>query len=60
MESVNAKAGNSPPLRPCEYFDMICGTSTGGYGLIYPDPPYLKVELFVGSLLSCSAVSAWT
>ena len=19
-----------PPARPCEYFDLICGTSTGG------------------------------
>ena len=31
MKAVNQKAGNNPPLKPCEYFDIICGTSTGGY-----------------------------
>ena len=30
MESVNKKAQNQPPLKPCDYFDMIGGTSTGG------------------------------
>lgn len=30
MESVNKKANNDPPIKPCEYFDMIGGTSTGG------------------------------
>ncbi|PMD58056.1 FabD/lysophospholipase-like protein, partial [Hyaloscypha bicolor E] len=23
-------AGNPEPVRPCDYFDLICGTSTGG------------------------------
>ncbi|KAI4232591.1 MAG: hypothetical protein LQ349_004914 [Xanthoria aureola] len=31
MHSVNTKAKNDPPLNPCEYFDMIGGTNTGGY-----------------------------
>jgi patatin-like phospholipase/acyl hydrolase len=30
MQGINAK---SPP-KPCDYFDMIGGTSTGGYHLI--------------------------
>ena len=30
MDSVNKHAQNKPPLKPCEYFDMIGGTSTGG------------------------------
>ena len=31
MNTVNKSAKNSPPLKPCDYFDMIGGTSTGGY-----------------------------
>ena len=31
MHSVNTKAKNDPHLNPCEYFDMIGGTNTGGY-----------------------------
>jgi len=30
MSLVNAEAKNESPLKPCEYFDMIGGTSTGG------------------------------
>jgi len=30
MESVNP---DSPP-KPCDYFDMIGGTSTGGYAIV--------------------------
>lgn len=26
------KTANLPPLKPCEVFDLIGGTSTGGYG----------------------------
>src|SRR5271170_5500434 len=37
MSTINEKAGNNPPLKPCDYFDMIGGTSTGGYAiLIHP------------------------
>jgi patatin-like phospholipase/acyl hydrolase len=32
MEMINPE---SPP-KPCEYFDMIGGTSTGGYGAAKP------------------------
>ena len=28
-ESGTTKGSSTPPL-PCEYFDLICGTSTGG------------------------------
>lgn len=31
MESVGTVAGLESPPRPCDYFDMIGGTSTGGY-----------------------------
>lgn len=31
MNTVNKSAKNNPPLKPCDYFDMIGGTSTGGY-----------------------------
>jgi patatin-like phospholipase/acyl hydrolase len=31
METIALSAGLSSPLRPCDYFDMIGGTSTGGY-----------------------------
>lgn len=36
LQAILAKvsAGN-PSVRPCEYFDMICGTSTGGYIIIH-------------------------
>jgi len=30
MEAIGSKAGLESPLRPCDYFDMIGGTSTGG------------------------------
>jgi patatin-like phospholipase/acyl hydrolase len=31
MKALESKVGDSaPPLRPCEYFDLIAGTSTGG------------------------------
>ena len=35
MNALENKAGvTSPrPLRPCDYFDLIAGTSTGGYAL---------------------------
>jgi hypothetical protein len=26
----NGQNNSQPPLRPCDYFDLICGTSTGG------------------------------
>ena len=29
MQRINPE---SPP-RPCDYFDLICGTSTGGYSI---------------------------
>lgn len=31
MSLVNAERLNTPPLKPCEIFDLIGGTSTGGY-----------------------------
>lgn len=33
MQRINPE---SPP-KPCDYFDMICGTSTGGYSI----PPFI-------------------
>lgn len=33
MERLEYKLGRDPqlnPCRPCEFFDLICGTSTGG------------------------------
>ena len=30
MEAIQAKLGLAEPPRPCEVFDLICGTSTGG------------------------------
>ncbi|CAO1601297.1 hypothetical protein XANCAGTX0491_004964 [Xanthoria calcicola] len=41
MHSVNSKAKNDPPLKPCEYFDMIGGTSTGGYHAVKNKAPLI-------------------
>jgi patatin-like phospholipase/acyl hydrolase len=30
METIGSKAGLESPPRPCDYFDIIGGTSTGG------------------------------
>ena len=30
MDEVADKKGDGKPALPCEYFDLICGTSTGG------------------------------
>jgi patatin-like phospholipase/acyl hydrolase len=30
MQEVQRLKGDKEPPRPCEYFDLICGTSTGG------------------------------
>jgi len=30
MEDIGAQTGSSTAPRPCEYFDLIGGTSTGG------------------------------
>jgi len=30
MEDIGAQTGSSTVPRPCEYFDLIGGTSTGG------------------------------
>ncbi|KAL4257458.1 FabD/lysophospholipase-like protein [Pleurotus pulmonarius] len=30
LENIMLKLTNNPDTKPCEYFDMICGTSTGG------------------------------
>jgi len=30
MEDIDHRTGASEPPRPCEYFDLIGGTSTGG------------------------------
>jgi patatin-like phospholipase/acyl hydrolase len=46
MEAVNRK---NPP-KPCNYFDMIGGTSTGGLGLGF-FPTTLPANFSKGSLL---------
>jgi patatin-like phospholipase/acyl hydrolase len=30
MEEIEDKKKDGKPALPCEYFDLICGTSTGG------------------------------
>jgi patatin-like phospholipase/acyl hydrolase len=30
MKALQKKAGGEGPILPCEYFDLIAGTSTGG------------------------------
>jgi patatin-like phospholipase/acyl hydrolase len=30
MEEIGRKMGTSTPAKPCDYFDLIGGTSTGG------------------------------
>ena len=30
MDEVADKKGDGKPALPCEYFDLICGTGTGG------------------------------
>ncbi|KAF7433810.1 hypothetical protein PC9H_005776 [Pleurotus ostreatus] len=30
LENIMLKLTNDPETKPCDYFDMICGTSTGG------------------------------
>ena len=30
MHEIQRLKGDSQPSLPCEYFDLICGTSTGG------------------------------
>jgi patatin-like phospholipase/acyl hydrolase len=35
LHEIMARLRTDPNLeipRPCDYFDLICGTSTGGYG----------------------------
>jgi patatin-like phospholipase/acyl hydrolase len=31
MDRLNSERKSLPPLKPCEVFDLIGGTSTGGY-----------------------------
>lgn len=35
MDRLNRELKKSPPLKPCEVFDLIGGTSTGGYVALY-------------------------
>lgn len=30
MAQISRRYSNTSTLRPCEYFDLICGTGTGG------------------------------
>jgi patatin-like phospholipase/acyl hydrolase len=30
MAQISGQYGNTLKLRPCDYFDLICGTGTGG------------------------------
>ena len=30
MAQISRRYGNTSKLRPCDYFDLICGTRTGG------------------------------
>jgi patatin-like phospholipase/acyl hydrolase len=30
MAQISRRYGNTSKLRPCDYFDLICGTGTGG------------------------------
>lgn len=34
MDRLNQGRTNLPPLKPCEVFDLIGGTSTGGYVVV--------------------------
>lgn len=35
MNRLNQERKDLPPLKPCEVFDLIGGTSTGGYVVLY-------------------------
>ena len=34
MDRLNSDRNSAPPLKPCEVFDLIGGTSTGGYVIL--------------------------
>lgn len=38
METKSISSDPHHPVKPCDYFDMIGGTSTGGYGIILWNP----------------------
>jgi patatin-like phospholipase/acyl hydrolase len=35
MNRLNRELKQNDPLKPCEVFDLIGGTSTGGYAVLY-------------------------
>ena len=52
MEKIREIKGLDQIPRPCEYFDLIGGTSTGGY--CYPSISPTLLTMCVGLLRSCS------
>lgn len=40
MTQLNSKRSGQPPVKPCDVFDLIGGTSTGGY--VYIPIPWLS------------------
>jgi patatin-like phospholipase/acyl hydrolase len=52
LQHIMATVDPQSPPKPCEYFDMIGGTSTGGYVHVPPPISFTDLERQV-SLLSC-------
>jgi patatin-like phospholipase/acyl hydrolase len=50
METIGSKAGLESAPRPCDYFDVIGGTSTGGLG-----PVSFVWSLHATSKIECMA-----
>ncbi|KAG6844684.1 hypothetical protein H0H87_004659 [Tephrocybe sp. NHM501043] len=45
LQAIMAKVSpQDPDIRPCKYFDMICGTSTGGYAHAHIDPRFMLTD----------------